>query len=353
MHKTGTTAIQRAFDGYDDGRIAYADLKILRNRKPNHGVAIETLFRADFENAPPHVKLGRSPATIRQFRRKFAKKLDSQLTRNCDTLIFSGEAIPRLKPEELQALANALRPHCDRIRILAYLRDPVGFSSSMFQQKCKDANLQNLMQIPAPHYKVRFDRFRSVFGSDAVAFARYDPANFPDGSVVADFAQRVGASDVSAVAMANPSLTADATRCLFVLADQGGFDMTDPLSRTTFRKVAAILAAGMPGAAFRLPAAAVSNVVAASDLVWAKEVAGCDFTLSDGRMTETDLRENLSDVSRTGREQLRAILMSRGIHSGPSVTEMMQALFLSVRSEARVALIKGRIKDFIATRVGR
>ncbi len=350
MHKTGTTSIQRAFDGYDDGRIAYADLKIRRNRTPNHGVALETIFRDEIEKIPFHRMHGRSPRTILRFRERFAKRLDTQLALDRETLIFSGEAIPRLNPDELRALRDKLQSTDARVTVVAYLRDPVGFSSSMYQQSLKTGAAIDPRYIPRPGYTQKFLKFQTVFGAESLRFVKFDPFRFPEKSVVKHFAEMIGVSDVKDTETANTSLSADAVRCLYILAKEPDLDLSNQTNRAAFRRVANILAADMPGTSFRLPEAAVAAAVPRADIAWINQVSGVGFEAPEGKMSSEELDENMSSLSEAGHERLHEILRARGLAiERDAASTMLAALYQSTFSTAQWSVLRTRLKDSVAT----
>ena len=352
MHKTGTTSIQHALDGYDDGRIAYADLKIPRNRTPNHGVALETIFRSDFENTPHHRKFSRTPDVIRGFRAGFAARLDQQLALDRETLILCGEAIPRLKADELAALHAKLRTATERVTIYVYLRDPVGFCSSMFQQQCKSPVNMARPKVPGPGYRRKFQKFIDAFGATNVRFVLYDRDTLRDGSSVADFAMRLGIPNLPQAARVNTGLSADATRCLYILRTACGIDFTQNDARIALRAVVKLLETGMTGPAFRLPEAAVASVVPAPDVAWVNDVSGASFIVPAGEMSAEALHDDLSRISETGQQQLTALVAATGQRPEPGAApaDLVRLLFAASLKSARGKAWLARIMDIVAAR---
>ena len=356
MHKTGTTSIQKAFDGYDDGQIAYANLQIPRNKTPNHGVAIETIFRADFENIPHHVGHGRSKSVIAGFRPQFRARLVQQLGLTRERLIISGEAMQRLRPDELTALQALLSAHSQRVTVLAYIREPHGFCSSMFQQHCKSATFLAPGKIPTPRYRKKFEKFIKVFGADNVRFVHYDPKTLVGGSSVDDFAAQTGIPKVPQRQSANQGLSTDATKCLYILGQDPRLNLQRLDARMTFLRLLDVLKSGMPGTSFRLPLDSVTKRVDPADIAWMEKTTGFALALpKPARQETTNLHQALQTLSPDGEAQLRTILSERRrpSSSNDSVPEMMYSLFELHRGTVGLRARAKRIYDHGLALTGR
>ncbi len=184
MEKTGSTAIQRAFHGYDDGHLAYAPFD-----RPNHSMALQMLLFPYAERSSAMVRSGMPAAAYDALRQQAAAQLRAALELDRARVVISAETVMGLEQDRLRQLADRLSGR--RLRVLAYVRDPLGFASSAYQQILKSGAVPD--GVPRQHFRARIAPLLAVFGAEAVTLVRFDPARFRDGSVVQDFADRVGA----------------------------------------------------------------------------------------------------------------------------------------------------------------
>ena len=184
MEKTGSTAIQRAFHGYDDGSLAYAPFD-----RPNHSMALRALVTPYAARSPAMVASGISAADYDALRAQAAAQVQAALALDRARLVISAEAVMAMGRDRLQQLADRLRG--PRLQVLAYVRDPIGFASSAYQQILKSGRVPQT--VPRQNFRLRVSPLLEVFGDQAVHLVRFDPARFREGSVVQDFADRVGA----------------------------------------------------------------------------------------------------------------------------------------------------------------
>ncbi|MBS1301597.1 hypothetical protein GZH79_04440 [Loktanella sp. SALINAS62] len=319
MHKTGTTAIQRALDGYDDGKTAYGDLKIWGDRGPNHGNAIETLFRADFENIPYHRRHGRTKAHVAGYRLLYRRQFDRALSLDRAKLILSGEAIPRLRRAELEALRDELLLRARKVTVIAYVREPVSYLSSMFQQRCRLGHIEPGAALPMPRYRSKFAKFVRVFGADNVHFVKFDRTCLRNGSSVEDLAYRIDIRPDLPSGTSNERLSADATRLLYLLltrhsAECRKVNHVRPLSQTVH-----FLQDNVTGPAFALPTAHVYSQLDGDDVAWVEKIAG--FTLQTDSIghcdPSVDLDTDLAVISPEGIGKLIAAMDQLGLRGNP------------------------------------
>lgn len=70
MHKTGSTAIQSAFSGFDDGKTKYADLGY-----QNHSIPFCTAFSGDYQDYHIWKSVGLTPDQIEQKKRDCLERI--------------------------------------------------------------------------------------------------------------------------------------------------------------------------------------------------------------------------------------------------------------------------------------
>lgn len=128
LHKTGTTSIQEALNGYDDGVTAYADLG-----PANHSYVFLSLFEREFLHHRWQ-NLGLSNAEQDRIIARNWSLLDSQLSRSRARIIFSGEEISTLSAEALGQLKSHFRRHGRDVLVVVFVREPLAMTASLLQQ---------------------------------------------------------------------------------------------------------------------------------------------------------------------------------------------------------------------------
>ncbi|MCP5093878.1 MAG: hypothetical protein GY949_23485 [Gammaproteobacteria bacterium] len=223
MHKTGSSSIQRTLVGWQSEHLVYADLG--KPNPANHSAALSTLFGADDTAQDLHRRDGRSLEDIARLRSHWRTGFDRVLADPARRdVIFSAEALSiwYLERSIVEALHSALSAAFGRIRVIAYIRPPVSFMQSIFQQYIKGGLDELLPDLLYPRYQARLEKWIEVFGSDAVELIRFSPETLVGGGAVTDFAARTGV-DLSGtpVRHANPSMSLEALACLFAQRKYG------------------------------------------------------------------------------------------------------------------------------------
>ena len=99
MHKTGTTAIQSALAGFDDGRTRMARLGA-----QNHSIPMLTVFAADPTRYHVWVRQGLPPEEVLRRRDIYRAKLDAELSLSRDQLVISGEEMSLMRATSVAAM---------------------------------------------------------------------------------------------------------------------------------------------------------------------------------------------------------------------------------------------------------
>lgn len=207
VHKTGSTSIQKALDGYDDGRIFYGALG-----DANHSIAFGTLFRSDHLRE----RWDRLGCSVSEKVELYDERLSAALDRDRQTVIFSGENISLLDTDGVRRMRERLEKSCDDIRIVMFVRDPLAWTASMVQEFVKHGR-SCLGSARFPSFEERFNSFSSVFHRDAITVVRYEDARDRNGGVITRFCDLSGACPEnlsSSKAFANPSISEAAFRVL-------------------------------------------------------------------------------------------------------------------------------------------
>ena len=214
MPKTGSTSIQWTFARQDLGHVRY-----FRWRVANHIGLFALLFFEPVEEYWYFKRNGKSREELLQQREKWLESFKQDLTRpGASTCLLSNEAITR--PQSLSALAPLkafLEKYSDDIQIVAYIRSPVGFMQSMFQESVKNGNTVFNPRLLWPRYRWRIEPLDRVFGRENVTLRKFDPKTLKNGSVVDDLAEFAGiALPPGSAWNENESLSLEALALLFV-----------------------------------------------------------------------------------------------------------------------------------------
>ena len=319
MHKTGTTALQSALSGYDDGRIRYARLG-----HANHSIPFVTCFASQPHHYHVWQRIGASRDRVAQERSIFRERLDSELLADRNRLLVVGEEISLLPRAAIGTMADVLRGAGRNVRVLAYLRDPLGYVTSAFQQQVRGG--QSCFTLPRPHYRQRFEKFIDIYGANAMTFRPYTPARFAGHSVLPDYAAIAG---LPVMALAdrrdNPSLPLDAVRLLHL------FNRTSPVARSiaemSARSTLIRHLASNFGTSFTLPPAIVAAVIDPEEVAWIESVSGIpldaeapSLTASamapDPMQAEAALRLHMETIPLDAIDHLRATLARHHLSHG-------------------------------------
>ena len=212
MHKTGTTSLQLALHGWDDGRARYA-----RFDDANHSVALYTLFAPKAAMHPALRREGHGPKGVQALRRLWRAQLDADLAWESRDLILSGEALSRPMAQDPVAenLLARLLDSFDRVEVLAYVRAPGGFILSQYQELLKQG--AKLPELPQswPRYRARLEKWLTPRDRVVATAVPFDRAHLASGCVVKDAMRRFGLNGADMIVQdRNLSLSAEAAAAL-------------------------------------------------------------------------------------------------------------------------------------------
>lgn len=222
MHTTGTDSLQRTLSGVKNP----IDWQYLDVRNYiNLSVPFFSMFAPDPTSYHWFGKKGLSRAdAVAQGELRKAEIKNTIQTSRSEQFIISGEGISLLDRQGVDSLHEFFTPLFDDIRIIAYIRSPIAFRVSMFQQRLKSGRAKfDVVDAPL-NYQNRFGKFDEVFGSERVHLWKFEPDRFPTGCVVADLCQRIGVQlpAGSLVVPPNESLTREACGILYAYRKLGG-----------------------------------------------------------------------------------------------------------------------------------
>lgn len=216
MHKTGTTSVQASL-GAIRNHPQWRMLKV--GGRSNMGKALCAMFAKKPSKHSAFRKLGKSDEEIAEDGKVLREKL-RETVQACPApnIIISAEVLTSVIDQAgLAALRDLLAPFCKEIRVIGYVRPPVAFKASIFQEAVKHGKGKfNATEIKVG-YRRRFRKFDEVFGRENVLLRKFAPASFPGGCIVADFCQRIGieAPPPESIQRTNESLCREACGMLY------------------------------------------------------------------------------------------------------------------------------------------
>lgn len=220
MHKTGSSSIQRTFSTLDSTDLHYLDW-----RSANHSAMIPLLFHDRPERYHGFKSKGRAREHLLEERAFWMNRLVEQMqSGEHERVLLSAEYLSGREDDTTTAIADFFRNHSSDIRVIAYVRPPISFMQSAFQQRVRFGRVEALqVERLWPRYKDRFEKFDRLFGRDAVTLRKYSPECLEGGDVVLDLASQIGVSiPPEATVRANVSTSLEAIALIFAQRRLGG-----------------------------------------------------------------------------------------------------------------------------------
>lgn len=206
-HKTGSSSIQNYFYKYDSEKYDY-----LKYNQPNSSQLIGNAF-LKYENLrKKRVCDYESYSRVRALARTRLEKIITNTEK--ETSIISAEVISIFDYEELLDLVEFFKKRYKEVRFIGYVREPVSFSVSVYQEALKRRC------VKFEYFKVKYDKFinnlDSMLGRDSVDVYLFDRPNFPNGSVVNHFLNLLEIDHIpSECSQDNVSLSLSAVKFLY------------------------------------------------------------------------------------------------------------------------------------------
>ena len=190
MHKTGSTSLQQSLAqvknpiGWDYISVACGS---------NMGGALYAMFATEPHRFYWFRRRGSTPGEVAEHGANLRLMLAAAIKASAaENMILSGEALTAIDKPGILALRDFLKPLCDEIRVIGYVRPPVGFKISFFQQLLKHHGVAFDLSSFRLKYYIRFAKFDEVFGQTNVLLRKFDPASFKNQCVVTDFCNQIG-----------------------------------------------------------------------------------------------------------------------------------------------------------------
>lgn len=212
-HKTGTSSIQSSLYACRNKMLShYFDFG-----EPNHSHVMASIFLDDPYSYHFHRKLDRSKFFVDDYIASWKSELSLQIKNSeKEKFIISAEDLCVLKKEELSRMKVFLEKFFLSVNVICYLRPPVSYMQSYFQQRLKGGVIDLEPEKLYPNYRRIVDKFFGVFGEKKCEFIKFSPECLVGGDVVVDFMHRIGdKGDVKSLKV-NESMSAEATALLFI-----------------------------------------------------------------------------------------------------------------------------------------
>lgn len=309
LHKTGTTAFQRAMAR---SRAVLSDHGIVYpRRRDNHSRDFVTMFGRRPECYLPNRLEGlvgeRLSACRAECREHWARLVGEAGDAH---IVVSGEDLSTIGKGGWERLCDFFSPLVSEIMVLAVVREPLAWARSNAQQAIKGGatigSLDDSALLERP--RERLVPVLEVLGRDRLTVLRYEDLCRSRDGLVAGIARALGVPGAAAAHLPdeprNPSLSGEAALLLSALNE------TTPLDRQAVssgvRKVGdhrALL--GIGGTPFRLPEACRARVEAA----WAEEEAFLrdEFGIECPLSARAQTREEEEEEAVFGRQAMAAI----------------------------------------------
>ncbi len=315
MHKTGTSSIQATLMALKPEGWIYPTLPM-----GNMGGRFALLFEKKPHEHHSFRTRGVSEVEAERQRVLHYKKFLEQLEYGADTglnTLFSGEYLSVASRESIEKIASLYQEYGFTPRVIAYVRKPMSFMQSAFQQRIK-SGLRNLNEdnVGWPDYRVRFEKFDEIFGKENVHLSVFEKSFLKDGDVCLDFYGKLGIDlSQNQVVRVNESLSLSACALLFAQRHLGdgfvkGFKDA-PASNNAFIDSLAVLK-GEP-LTFKKSIVEATFEKNLGDLEWMESRLG--VSLSDIPEDESPYsvgsEEDLLTIAESCREQLEQILIEK------------------------------------------
>ena len=307
MHKTGSSSIQANLA--HDTIPGWCFLTV--GRKKNIGQYLYAMLATEPADFHTFVKQGWTPRQVAREGERLRGKLEKAIRQSrAENLILSAETLSIVGRPGIGKLGEFLRPLCDEVRVIGYVRPPIGFKTSHFQQRIKHGVGSFDIGEIRTRYRNRFRKFDKVFGRANVILRKFDPATFPERCVVRDFHHQLGMPEPApdSVSRSNESLSREACGILYAYRKFGpGFGVGPGVIAENVRLIAPLFSMG--GEKFRVSRKVLDAglILDAEDIAWMERRLG-DPLDEETRNEESEItcEEDLLRITRASCEEYAA-----------------------------------------------
>ena len=119
--------------------------------------------------------MGCSPEEIAKLVSSSRARLFSELDADRKNIFLSGEGMINLNADELTGMRDTLLGYADKLRVIAFAREPVSHRSSAFAEYLKHG--RGDFEVPRHSFRKALGKFVDVFGRDAMDVYAYNPGD--------------------------------------------------------------------------------------------------------------------------------------------------------------------------------
>jgi hypothetical protein len=164
-----------------------------------------------------------TPSRIAAFRDDFVRALVTEIASGgVSEIILSSELLSsRIRsPSELARIKILCAGIARNTKIVVYLRNQVDFLVSRYTTVIQAGSSEEFRARAAPlaDYAVLLDRWGAAFGRENLVIRRFEPADFVDGDLLADFAATIGLESTKLVSVPHFNESLDAESLAFLRA---------------------------------------------------------------------------------------------------------------------------------------
>ncbi|MEI6797601.1 MAG: hypothetical protein WCO04_00100 [Pseudomonadota bacterium] len=307
MHKTGSTAIQSAFHGYDNGRLLYAPLE-----NENHSIPFYTAFSGDHFSYHIWQTAGLSDLEIAAKQRFYLKEIEQILSLNKDRdVFFSGEDISVISKSGVEQIASLFKKVDRDVTVIVYVRSPLSYATSALQEIIRQGSTNPVPE--RPDYRFKIEKFLDAFGCQNVLIRDFHDLQNSSGDVVRDISRLLNATSVQSVGLLNVGFSTEAIKVVCkinkVIRAIGEPGWARECRTRCINHVRSIL----PGK-FEVPAHLMSACIDSDDIDWLRSVSGIDYrsdvSVARGQATGS-LGEFLSEINTSTKDVIVEALLAR------------------------------------------
>ncbi|WP_419910005.1 hypothetical protein [Hoeflea sp.] len=309
MPKTGSTAIQTNLAHFDDGQVRFSRLG-----PRNLTSKLVTIFSDHPERHYSYRMQALYTGTHKDLAHELQRNLEDELALDRQRLVLSGEGICNFEEPAVLRMRDFFWELSGKTTVLAYIRDPVSFTSSSFQQRVRSGLGQP--EFGNPKYRFKFKKFVNAFGLENIQFVKFDRKAFTGGSVVNDFCERVGIPAPSKrMDIENESLSQEATKLVYLFNHYGALSTGSRELMVARQKMIACLAAAFKDTKFVIPKPIIRQSLNPTDIDWMESVAGfkLEEKIESSEPTDTTFEEFLEHVDAGSIENLKNLLQEKNV----------------------------------------
>jgi len=315
MPKTGSSSIQLTlFKIKEIFGIEYVDLG-----EVNHGGRVRSLFSSNPNTWHGHKVAGRTEQEIKDFNDSTKSKLVKSFEKSCCQII-SGEDIYLMDKLGLKNFKEFASPFFDKIVVVGYVRPPVSYLSSAFQQYIKNHRWDSLYtKLMYPKYKENFDKFDSIFGKNDVWLRLFDTNELYEGDVVKDFVKTITGYVLAEeyINRSNESFSLEAISLIFVM-NKYGYSFKYTPSYAISRNKLNTEIAKFGKTKFRLSGEVINSILDSNkgDISWIEGRLGKSFRVEANYENNTICSENkLIEVAMNNFSEFKLFLESNSVNT--------------------------------------